>query len=229
MEIPVYLAMTASEFRSCRQLPPHAAWLSCLFSPYGRGISNIPKQLPPDSLLIISDKTPICGHDPELIYQILLNIMPQLSVRGLLLDFEGAVTPESMNIVRKLITLPYPVAVSATHAGSLDCPVFVPYPLPSESLSTHLAPWKGRDIWLEISTAVQKITITPSGAEHQIATSHSELPHEDRELHCHYRIDVGNNELQFTLQRTVEDLHDLLDSGHSMGVSVAVGLHQEFI
>lgn len=229
MEIPVYLAMTAAEFGTCKQLPQHCAWLSCLFSPYGTGLSNIPKQLPPDSLVILSDRTPIRNHDPELVYQILLQTLPALSSKGLLLDFEQPVTPASLEIVQKLVTLPYPVGVSAGHAKDFDCPVFLPYLPPSDTLEAHLAPWQGREIWLEISTTTKEITVTPSGATFQTTLGEQNLPYKDEDLHTHYGIWIDDKQARFTLQRRIEDNQELLEAGRAMGVTLGVGLHQEFL
>ena len=67
MAIPLYLAMTAREFRICKTVPANMAWMACHFSPYGTGLSNLPTSLPPGSMIILNDRTPICGHDPELI------------------------------------------------------------------------------------------------------------------------------------------------------------------
>ncbi|MBE6960069.1 MAG: hypothetical protein E7448_05030 [Ruminococcaceae bacterium] len=229
MEIPVYLAMTAAEFRSYSPLPEHPAWLSCLFSPYGPGLSNIPKQLPPGSLLILSDRTPIRGHDPELIFQILSQTLPRLSAKGLLLDFEGPVTAESLEIIQKLVALPCPVAVSAKHARDMNCPVFVPYLPPSEPQEVHLEPWKGREIWLEVSTTAQEIIVTASGTTFRTAAVHHNLLHKDEKLHCHYGININKNEVRFTLQRKIQDVRELLETGKTMGVTLGIGLHQEFI
>ena len=229
MEIPVYLALTAADFRTCSLLPTHTAWLSCLFSPYGAGLSNIPKHLPNESLVILSDRTSIRNHDPELIYQILSHTLHTLSAKGLLLDFEGPVTSASTEIVQKLVTLPFPVAVSATHAKTLNCPVFLPFLPPSGSLETHLATWKGREIWLEVSTAAERITVSASGATISAAEEQEILPHKDEILHTHYGIDIDENEIRFTLQRTIEDIQELLEAGREMGVVLGVGLHQEFL
>lgn len=65
MEIPLFLAMTAAEFRIAAEIPAHPAWMACHFSAYGTGISNLPRELPAGAMLMLNDRTPICGHDPE--------------------------------------------------------------------------------------------------------------------------------------------------------------------
>ena len=229
MKIPVYLAMTAAEFRACGQKPAHPAWLSCLFSPYGRGLSNIPKELPPDSLLILSDRTPVRGHDPELIFQTLSKVIPELSCNGLLLDFERPGNPVAMEIAKALTALPCPVAVSASYAKELDCPVFVPFLPPSEPLEHRIAPWQGRDIWLEVSSQAQSITVTAAGAHTQDCVAPSQLPHYDTDLYCHYAIDIQNDAATFTMRRTQEDIQALLNAGNALGVTRGVGLYQELM
>lgn len=227
MEIPVYLAMTAAEFRTCHSLPPHPAWLSCLFSPYGRGLSNIPKQLPSDSLLILSDRTPPCGHDPELILQTLSEAIPHLSCSGLLLDFERPGNPETFEIAKALTTLPCPVAVSAPYAKELDCPVFIPPLPPSEFLKPHIAPWKGREIWLELSTHGQTVTVTKSGTSFQNCAPPPALPYEDKNLTCHYAMDIQEDAAIFTIHRTTSDLAKILSHSKFHNITRFVGLYQE--
>ena len=67
MALTLYLAMTAAELQNCRQIPEHIAWMACHFSPYSSGISNVPVQLPAGSVLILNDRIPPQGHDPELV------------------------------------------------------------------------------------------------------------------------------------------------------------------
>ena len=64
MAITPFLAMTAAEMRNISVCPPKIAWMACHFSPYGLGLSNMPKDLPSNSLLIVDDYTPPSGHDP---------------------------------------------------------------------------------------------------------------------------------------------------------------------
>ena len=221
--------MTAAEFRTNQVLPPHPAWLSCLFSPYGQGVSNIPKQLPPGSLLILSDRTPPCGHDPGLIFDTLSEVMSNLSCCGLLLDFERPNCDEAAAIAQHLTSLPYPVAVSALYARDLNCPVFIPSLPPTERLERHIAHWAGREVWLEISTQAQAITVTDAGSKFHNCATLSVLPHNDPNLICHYAIHVQENAITFTLMRTMEDILELLAVHPQHNISRIIGLHQEFI
>ena len=227
MGIPVYLAMTAAELRSSGKIPTHVAWLSCLFSPYGRGISNIPKKLPPNSLLILSDRTPICGHDPNLIFETLAGALTSLSCSGLLLDFERPDIEEAAQVARVLTTLPFPVAVTARYAADLDCPVFVPAPLPNAPPSECLSLWEGREIWLELTNQSQIIAVTEQGATTSHGHANVPLPHRDSALFCHYRIDLSESSATFTLQRTQKDWEEFLASAR-VQITRAIALHQEF-
>ena len=65
MAMARYLAMTAAEMMGGAPLPGKTAWMACHFSPYSTGLCNLPAALPPGSLLILNDRTPIHGHDPE--------------------------------------------------------------------------------------------------------------------------------------------------------------------
>ena len=67
MTLPMHLAMTAAELACCDSLPSHPAWMACHFSPYGTGLSNLPEHLPEGALLILNDRTPVFGHDPQVI------------------------------------------------------------------------------------------------------------------------------------------------------------------
>ena len=60
-----YLAMTAGEMSGSEFFSFPVAWMACHFSPYGTGITNRPRALPPGSMLILNDRMPVCGHDPE--------------------------------------------------------------------------------------------------------------------------------------------------------------------
>lgn len=230
MVLPLYLAMTAAEIRANTDFPPNLGYMACHFSPYGTGLSNCPAHLPEGSMLILNDRTPIHGHDHGLIADQLTELVEKLKCDSVLLDFQRVDVPELSLLAQKLsAALPCPVGVSDLYAENMDCSVFLPPVMPDTPLSEHLAPWQGRDIWLDISQEAQEITLTEQGA--QIITlpqySDSQDSHADEALHCHYRIDVGEN-IRFTLFRTEQDLLDLLAEAKHLGISRAVGLYQEW-
>lgn len=230
MAIHPFLAMTAEEMRNCPQIPEKIAWMSCHFSSCGRGLTNLPSSLPPDSLLILDDSTPICGHDPEWVIEQLAECISKLECCGLLLDFQQKPNSESDKFVSILTaSLPCPVVVSDRYAKNAACPVFLSPVPPSVALQSHIAPWKGRDIWLELALDGELITLTEHGAEAApLSTIHPDKPGfcED-DLHCHYKIDLEENAAHFTLWRTREDLDALITEAEALGVSCCIGLYQE--
>lgn len=229
MVLPLYLAMTAAEIRANTDFPPNIGYMACHFSPYGTGLSNCPMHLPEGSMLILNDRTPIHGHDHGLIADQLTELVEKLKCDSVLLDFQRADVPELSLLAQKLsASLPCPVGISDLYAKDLNCAVFLPPVMPDTLLSEHLVPWKGRDIWLDISAEGQEITLTEKGAS-TVSLQRQILPacHGDSALHCHYRIDVGEN-IRFTLFRTEQDLQDLLVEAKHLGISRTVGLYQEW-
>ena len=230
MAIRRYLAMTAAEIGNCAALPPNIGWMACHFSPYCTGVSNLPRAMPPGSLLIFDDMTPIHGHDPEYIAAQLTACVEDLSCAACLLDFQRPESQETTAVAKQLVSaLPCPVAVSEPYAQDLDCPVFLPPPPPDTPLTDYLQPWQGREIWLEMALGGTILTLTEQGC------SRAPLPLGDatgggfpeNHLHCHYSIQSEEDTAQFTLWRTREDLEDLLKEAEALGVTTAVGLYQE--
>ena len=229
MVLPLYLAMTAAEIRANTDFPPKLSYMACHFSPYGIGLSNCPTHLPEGAMLILNDRTPIHGHDHGFIRDQMAAIVETQKCDSVLLDFQRPDEPELFHLAAKLSeTLPCHVGISHWYAKDLDCSVFLPPVLLDTPLSEHLAPWQGRDLWLDVSTENQEITITEKGAS-SLIIPHQVYPdcHADSALHCHYRIDVGEN-IRFTLFRTEQDLQDLLAEATLSGISRAVGLYQEW-
>lgn len=230
MAIPLYLAMTAAEFAGCSSFPAKIGWMACHFSPYGTGLSNLPDALPKDSLLIVNDRTPICGHDPELIAKQLTEQIGQYSPAALLLDFQRRNVSETQVLTEHLLThIACPTAVSECYAAGSDCPVFLP-PVPvNKPLSEYIAPWAGREIWLEAALDGLCFHLDAHGCVVSPLPADPEgpFPHSDSGLHCHYRIDLDSGAAHFSLHRTREDLDALLKEAENSGVTAAVGLYQE--
>lgn len=230
MLIRPILAMTAAEFHSCEDFSGKIGWMSCLFSPYGTGLSNLPQRLPEGSLLVLSDYTPMQGHDPQVIEKQLCTCIDRFSCCGVLLDFQRTGNAQASALAASLVkALPCPVAVSAGYAKELDCPVFLPPVPPDTPLTEHIAPWTGREIWLELALDGQRIVLTQQGAE-ITPLPHWQGPAEgfaEEQLCCHYRIETTQDKAIFTLWRTREDLEKLLEEANELGITTAVALYQE--
>ena len=230
MAIRPFLAMTPAEIRAAKVLPDKIAWMACHFSPYSTGLSNLPRALPPGSMVILDDITPIHGHDPQAIAAQLLQRLDTMKCSAVLLDFQRPDFGESADLAGYLTqALPCPVGVSAVYAQTLDGPVFLP-PVPLDvGLADYISPWQGREIWLEAALDSQAITLTAQGASAApIAPGHA-FPEgfSDETLHCRYSAAVSQDCARFTLWRTPEDLTALLTEAESLGVTTAVGLYQE--
>lgn len=230
MAIVPFLAMTAAEMENLSHLPQRLAWMACHFSPYGLGLSNLPRELPADSLLIVDDITPPRGHDPLLIEHQLIQCVEMLPCSGILLDFQRADCEETAALAAHLIkALPCPTAVSKNYAGDFSCGVILPPPPLSVRLSDYLKPWTGREIWLELGLDGECLRLTENGCEAFL------LPYPaadttgfyDETLRCHYTLQTNQKSASFTLWRTKEDMLEFLQDAETLGISGAVGLYQE--
>lgn len=230
MSINLYLAMTAAEFSGQKTLPPKIAWMACHFSCYSTSLTNLPGDLPPDSMVIVNDCMPPHRHDAERIAAQLNEIIKRSSVNKVLLDFQRRGCEETYNIAKILVqALSCPVGVSDLYAKDLPCPVFLPPPPLHKSLKDYLLPWKGREIWLEAATAQEILTLTEKGCQidtYQTSEDFAPAFTEER-LHCQYCTQVEMDRVIFSLQRNREYLDRLLQEAQVLGVTTAVGLYQQ--
>ena len=230
MAIVPYLAMTKAEIRANPAISHPIAWMACHFSPYSTGVSNLPRQLPQGSLLILNDRTSWWCHDSRLIAGQLAQCLEQFHCRGLLLDFQRPGVPEEQELAALLAReLKCPVCVSEAYAKELSCPVFLsPAPL-TQRLCDYLKLWEGREIWLEAALGCEEILLTEEGCTAaslpRFQETGSFLP--EGNLHCHYRVSIEESGARFTLTRTRDDLDALLAEAEGLGVTTAVGLWQE--
>lgn len=230
MAIRPFLAMTAAEIFQNPSLPDRTAWMACHFSPYGLGLSNLPRTLPPGSILMVDDITPIHGHDPQLIQNQLGSCVERLSCSGILLDFQRPGVEETAALVEVLTqALPCPVGVSHLYGETGSFPVVLPPVPPSEPLESYFAPWQGREIWLELALDAVEVTVTEEGTVfHPLPSAPAEAPEFFEEtLLCRYHCDVRSDTVRFTLRRAPEDLEQLLAEAENFGVTQAMGLYQE--
>ena len=100
---------------------------------------------------------------------------------------------------------------------------------PSVAPEGHFAPWKGRELWLEIGLCGEVLTLTQEGC----VAAPLPFPDPNRDgfsdpkLHCHYTIETKEKSAGFTLWRNREDIEELLEEAETLGVTTAVGLFQE--
>ena len=230
MAIPLFLAMTGAEINKKAALLPLISWMTCHFSPYGTGLSNLPESIPPGSMIIVNDRTPVCGHDPVLIAQQLTDLIEASQCGSILLDFQRPDEPQTAAIAKEIVqALPCPIGVSEPYAHGMKCAVFLPPVPPQMPLTEYIAPWKDREVWLEAALDAAVITVTEKGSTITPLPSAelAEKPHHDSVLHCHYHIKADNNRVQFFLHRTREDLAALLTAAEDTNITKAIGLFQE--
>lgn len=230
MEIPLYLAMTAAEFTFCPSLPGKIAWMACHFSPYGTGLSCIPDTLPPESIVIVNDRIPVCGHDPAVILSQLQSLLNEYPIHGILLDFQRPNCPQAAEIAATVAqNCNCPVAVSELYVKDLPCAVFLS-PVPANKRpSDHFLPWAGREIWLEAALDGVCIHLDTQGSVFSPMdyTYSDPLPLFDPQLNSHYRINLSEDCVDFYIQRSKDDLTALLQDAKAYHVTKAIGLYQE--
>lgn len=230
MGLPLILAMTAAEISAAQTFPENLAWMACQFSSCGQGLTNLPTFLPPGAVLILNDRFPCQGHSPDLVAQQLRRVIGELGCESVLLDFQRPPEPESEAMARTLLqALPCPVVISESYGAALDCPILLPpgpLHLPPER---YLAPWKDREIWLEAALCQEHAAVTERGTSFasRFPTDHLEGGFYDDTLCCHYRTELRDGEIRFTLFDTRDSLVKKLEKSHALGVTRAVGLYQE--
>ena len=224
MALPRYLALTAAEFTACSPIPEHPAWMACHFSTYGTGLCNLPPDLPEDAIVILNDRIPPHRHDGDYI----LRQLSVLSCSAILLDFQRPHSEETSQLVRAIVEAETrPVGVTPYYCKDLNCPVFLPPIPPDIAPSDYLAPWQGREIWLEASLDGLVWTVTEQGSQSAPLLRPPDKGQKDEALMCHYRIELLGDRAEFSLWRTPEDLNALLETATAFGVTRAVGLWQE--
>lgn len=228
MSLRFYLAMTEAEIRSATSLPRHLAYMACHFSPYGIGLTNIPKQLPPGSILIVNDRVPVLHHDPQFILRQLTSAVQKLSVFGILLDFQIRGVPLTAQIVKTLAdSLPCPVAVSSAYGETLSCPIFSA-PQLHQRFCDFEPIKKNRPLWLDTYQETALYEVTPDGCTIGKSTGVSGNCFFDEALQCRYTFSLKKDSAIFTLSRQAGEMAGYLRAAEQAGVSVAVGLYQQF-
>lgn len=230
MAFPLYLALTPTEILHTFPLPQPYGWMACHYGSYTDGISNVPTELPPNSMLIFDDQIPPSGHDPKRIAQELFHLTEALQPACVLLDFQRQDLQKNADTAAEIAgTLTCSVGVSALYASPLSCPVFLPPPPLHIPISEYLAPWQGREIWLDVALDCACITVTKEGSHIGAGQypAFAQPSFEEPKLHCGYSMDITEDRAIFTLWRTRRHLETLLQEAEAFGVTKAVGLYQE--
>lgn len=230
MVFDCYLAMTACEMESADKLPPKFAWMACHFSPYSTGLSNLPTALPPKSIIILNDRTPIYRHDPTVVAQQLNMLCKEFDAEAVLLDFQRPFSEEYEAVVIQVVnTSTVPVGVTEAYASTPSCSVFLPPPSLRCKPAEHLKKWQDREIWLEAALEAELVTITADNVLIS-PTSHPDNINEflaDKDLFCHYQAKIADNHITFLLNRSYDDLIKITELASQMGVTKVIGLYQE--
>ncbi len=222
-----YLAVTASELTNFRDNSQKTAFMACHFCPSGSGLSNIPQKLPPDSLLLLDDSIPPAEHDPARVVNQLSQAAKALGCAGIYLDFQRRGYPLLAQIAAKAGELSFPVAVSRLYSGENRLAVALPPPALDVSLASYIAPWQGREVWLEVAPDAQKLTLTCQGCTESPLEEIPDHGFWDEKLCCHYRVHAEKDAAIFRLWRTPQDVQALVCQAESLGVTHTLGLYQE--
>ena len=230
MVLPLNLAMTPAEIAAASVLPAQIAWMACHFCAGGDGITNIPTALPEGSMLILNDRESCAGHSHDLVARQLRDAVRLLRCDCVLLDFQRPPCPEARGMVKTILeSLPCPAAVTAPYARDSACPVFLAPCPPHMPLERYLAPWHGRQIWLEAGLCQERITVTKNGTKCTpiFPTQPMEGGFYSSRLGCRYTTTVTAECITFTLFDTAETLPKKLEQARRLGITRAVGLYQE--
>lgn len=230
MPIVCYLAMTGAEFSVCGQFPAHIGWMACHFSPSGSGLSNIPKTLPEGSVLVIDDSFPLHNHEPDCILEQLQQAISDFKIKAVILDLQREKNSDMQALVSLLhAKLPCPVVATPAYAKE-RMPVFLP-PCPLHiPLEKYLTPYKGRQVWLDVTPSPMELAVTSQGTTFrsiQTVSCPAKL-HWDSTLFCHYGITIESDRILFTFLRDHNAFQKWLSFAESLGVTSMIGLYQEW-
>lgn len=213
-----YVAVTAKEMSNLQG--QNLAWMACRFDPKGKGLTNLPEQLPAGSLILVDDLHPLGQHDLSFICRQLRQLCQRLQCAGIVLDLQRPKSSRSLQMVNALLQLPIPVAVTGEYARNLNCPVFLTAPMHIK-LQKLLAPWNGREVWLDVPMGLK--ILHQGKIIEETATPQSNYQW-DRFLCCGY---VRHSPDRFTLCRSKQMLPKILDEAARLGIPKALVLHSE--
>ena len=212
MEICRYLAMTRQEMENFAL--PEGFSRACLA--WEAGLADLKAE---GSLLVLTDRHPLPPAEA------VQEAVETFRCAGVVLDFQKP----GQEAAAKALCLPCPVGVSELYAPCREGPVFLSPCPPDRPLDAHLAPWQGREIWLDVSPEVLVLTLTGDGC----AAASSPRPPDgpcftDENLCCRYRCEVFPDKAVFTLWRDKQMLEAHMEQAQTLGVTKTIGLFQEW-
>lgn len=226
MKIPLYLAVTSDEISKKVNLPTNTAWMSIRFDQAGDGLFNFPPAPFDKGILILDDYHPYSQHSCEKICHQLKNYMDENNYTGLLLDFQRPRDENLYNLARMLEReLSCKVAMPPNYSNG-DSIVFLPPPSPVVSPADYLTPWKGREIWLDLTTQAYALCFTADGISER-ANPNDVFPFYDKSLCTHYHVKTVAENITFSFRRTREDCMSMLDEAEAYNVRAAFSLYHE--
>lgn len=223
-------ALTGAEFFALGQVNRPVAWMSCHFSGWDAGLTGLPERLPEGSVLILDDSFPMGDHDPVLICRQLKNWGVGKKIEGIVLDLQRPNVTKSRTLAEKAAELPWPVAISELYARHSKGPVFLSSVPPHRTLQQHLAPWKEREIWLEIAVETEIATVTKDGCTFQSTplTESCDGFFPENSRHMCYQVQTYEGQATITMVRNQTHIPGLLQEAEYLGVKKAIGLYQQF-
>jgi hypothetical protein len=177
-------------------------------------------------MVIVNDRIPIFGHDPGRVASELLALAERFQISHIFLDFQRPGNKETASVVRAIAeALPCSVGVSEAYAQEVACAVCLGPVPPHLGVAEWISPWEGRPIWLEGAPVCRAYAIGEDGCSWEDVRPGGKFPHWDEKAKCHYRIEISNDIVRFTLQRGSKELELLRNTE---GIECFVGLYQEF-
>ena len=225
MALPVYLALTGAEFRLLPRKPAHLAWMGVSFTENGT-LGGFPEVFPLGGILTVNDASTLPEKCPPEATIALRQWVERFRPSAVLMDMQrSGAAPEVLKALAS--SLPCPVAVSAPYAHVLSGPVLLP-PVPLyRDPEDFLAPWAGREIWLEISPLGQVVRLTKTGRDIRFAPV-SPVQKEFPGPCSRYTIRKGPDFIEFRFRRTSEDTAALFATAEKHGVTKLFGLYLEY-
>lgn len=224
MGIGPYHLMSPGEIHKFSPSAPVAVLLCC--APFSPGLLIGPSRLPKGSVAVFTDRVTPTFHQSGRIAGELKALMKTLHSPALILDWTGELSPWLEELLKQLCGVQ--LVLPPHLAGKEDSAVLVPSVV-EKSLEDLLAPWNGRQIWLDMVSSAAQLTLTRNGCEvvpWQASIREGDLY--DETLCCQYRVETAQEEARFYLYETQQTRMKKLEKARSLGVAGAIGLWKDF-